>query len=807
MKVLRIYHGGRDASHRERDRALVLAGVDLTLVVPASWPNDLALPADEPFEIVELTVTRPGDVNRHRYADAAAIADLVAARRPDVVDLHEEPFSSVVHQVLHHLPVIQPVVTYTAQNIDKRFPPPFARWERQALGRVQGIYPCTRQAASVVVGKGFTGVVRVLPLAPSSSITVGEQQPPSSSHLRLLLVGRLVPEKGVLDAVRVLAQTRERRAATLTIVGAGSDADAARALAAQLGVADALEMHPWANTAQLADIYRQAHIVLTPSRATRTWLEQFGRMVVEAQAAGAVVAGYASGSLPEVVGDAGVLVREGDVAGLAEAVLAAAGRWHELRAAGLAAAADRTWEAVAAGQVELYDRVSTMTPRWRPVRARRAVAEATYGPPAHIPGGGRPFALPLLREDSAATRALARAADAVSRPDGAPLLKRMRVVYLDHVARMSGGEVALARLLGALPDVDAHVILAEDGPLRQSLEDAGATVEILPLGKQARDVRRAQVGAGIATVRAASLTALYTVRLARRLRALKPDLVHTNSLKSGYYGSLAAKLAGIPVVWHLRDRLADDYLPAPAARLTRFALAHLPDLVICNSAETLRTAALGGAGAIVASPVVHDPYDPTAVRLGRTGENLVVGMVGRLAAWKGQDVFLRAFAEAFRGAPAVRGRVIGSAMFGEDVYEQQLRTLTVELGLGDRVTFVGFAEHVESELALLDILVHASVVPEPFGQVVVEGMAAGLAVIASAAGGPLEIVTPERDGLLVPPGDVTALAAALRRLSGDPALRDRLGQAATIRARDFGPGPIGERVQELYRDVLATRRR
>jgi glycosyltransferase involved in cell wall biosynthesis len=123
------------------------------------------------------------------------------------------------------------------------------------------------------------------------------------------------------------------------------------------------------------------------------------------------------------------------------------------------------------------------------------------------------------------------------------------------------------------------------------------------------------------------------------------------------------------------------------------------------------------------------------------------------------------------------------------------------------VTFVGFTEHVERELAGLDILVHASVVPEPFGQVVVEGMAAGLAVIASAAGGPLEIITPELDGLLAPPGDVAALAASLRRLSGDAALRERLGQAAVLRALDFGPGPIGDRVQQLYRDLLTTRRR
>ena len=103
---------------------------------------------------------------------------------------------------------------------------------------------------------------------------------------------------------------------------------------------------------------------------------------------------------------------------------------------------------------------------------------------------------------------------------------------------------------------------------------------------------RTRVGADLSTVRSAAATIGYTLRLARRLRQLRPDLVHTNSLKSGYYGSLAARLARRPVVWHLRDRIADDYLPHRAVLLTQFALRHLPNLVICNSQETLRTADL-----------------------------------------------------------------------------------------------------------------------------------------------------------------------------------------------------------------------
>jgi glycosyltransferase involved in cell wall biosynthesis len=336
LKVVRVYHAGRDDAHRERDRALVRAGVDVTLVVPQVWPGAPAELAAESFEIVELPLLRPGNVNRCRLANPDDLIAIVDRVHPDIVDLHEEPFSAITHQILRRLPSTQRVVTYTAQNLDKRFPPPFSSWERQALGRIQGIYPCSNQAASVVVGKGFAGEVAVLPLAPPSFFTVGDQTPPDD-EIRMLLVGRLVGEKGVLDAVRVLSGINEHRRATLTVVGDGPEADAVQTLADQLGVLDALELHPWVAADELLGHYQQAHFLLTPSRGTRTWVEQFGRMVVEAHASGAVVVGYDSGSLPEVVGEAGRLVREGDVDALTQAVLDVAGdpaRWTALRAAG-----------------------------------------------------------------------------------------------------------------------------------------------------------------------------------------------------------------------------------------------------------------------------------------------------------------------------------------------------------------------------------------------------------------------------------------------------------------------------------------
>ena len=414
MRVVRIYHAGRDPAHRERDRALARAGVDVILVVPSSWPGPDDV-TDEPFEVVQLPVVRAGDVNRHRYVDPAAVIEVIHRVRPDVVDVHEEMYSSVAHQVLRRLDARYAAVAYAAQNIDKRLPPPFCWWERQALARVQGVYPCSRQAASVVVGKGFGGPVRVLPLAPSPLIVPGCQAPPTEV-VRLLLVGRLVPEKGVRDAVRVLARVRAGCHSQLVIVGAGPEAGPAQMLAASLGVAGDVQVHPWASAGELAGHYGRAHVLLAPSNATRRWAEQFGRVVVEAQAAGAVPVAYGSGALPEVVGDAGVLVPEGDVAAMAHAVLsmhADPREWLRLRDRALAAAPGRTWDVVAQGQLALYQRVSTVPACAAAVRPRRGLAATRYGPPAPIAGGGRPFALPVLREDTPLTRLLARISDRV----------------------------------------------------------------------------------------------------------------------------------------------------------------------------------------------------------------------------------------------------------------------------------------------------------------------------------------------------------------------------------------------------------
>jgi glycosyltransferase involved in cell wall biosynthesis len=392
MRVLRVHHGGRDPSQRSRERALAAAGVDVVLLVPSSWPEPGAQidAVVEDFTVVALPVERSGDAVRHRYAvTSAELATVLERQRPDVVDIDAEPYSMVTRQWLAAVPDGLPVVGSTAQNLARRHSPPLAG------------YPALHEP-----GRQFPGTPAVL-----------------------LHAGRMDVEKGPEDAVRTLAAIVARHGgpvaagsrARLVLVGEGPHATAALRLADRMGLTDLVQHHRWLPQPALAAELRRAHVVLAPARATATWAEQRGRVAVEAQAAGAVVVGYASGALPEVVGDAGILVPEGDVDALAREVadlLDDPARWLTLRKAGIARAAARSWERIGGDHRDFYERVvagPVAIPPADPDEQSWADASRRFGPPARAAGGvERPFTDPLLRHAGPVQASVGRALDAVS---------------------------------------------------------------------------------------------------------------------------------------------------------------------------------------------------------------------------------------------------------------------------------------------------------------------------------------------------------------------------------------------------------
>lgn len=559
----------------------------------------------------------------------------------------------------------------------------------------------------------------------------------------VLTVRRLVPRMGLNVLVRAWSDVRLARPdAVLLVVGSGPEQGTLQRQVEQTGCSDSVHFLGDITDEELTIAYRAASMSVLPT----LFLEGFGLVALESMACGTPVVVTAVDGLAQIPArlDPTTVLPPGDADALARRICQAADGSLSLPSGEKCrkVAEEFSWDSVAKHHGALY----------------------------------RDLTHP--RTDA-----------------------RLRVVYVDHVACLSGGELALLRLVPVLPGVEGHVILAEDGPLTALLVHAGVSVEVLPMAVNVRNTRRTSVRLG-SMPRGVLGTLTYSMRLAQRLRALEPDLVHTNSLKAAVYGGLAARLAGIPLVWHVRDRIAPDYLPELAVRFIRLLARTLPQAIITNSATTLATLGPGIRNAlaipdlVVAPPITDSPHS-----LRSRSASFTIGMVGRLAPWKGQDVFLRAFAASFSSTNA-RAILVGGALFGEEQYERSLHDLVGQLDIASQVEFTGHRDDVGEELARFDALVHASVIPEPFGQVVLEGMAAGLAVVAADAGGPAEVITHGVDGLLVPPGNVDALAQTLKRLSSDAELRAVLGQRARQEAGRFTAEAITPQIMAVYESTL-----
>lgn len=373
---------------------------------------------------------------------------------------------------------------------------------------------------------------------------------------------------------------------------------------------------------------------------------------------------------------------------------------------------------------------------------------------------------------------------------------------------MSGGEIALIHLIRAL-DTDRFepvALLFAEGPLNARLRDMGVEVHALDLDASVADVRKDTLkGGGLVRQLLQPSTPGFIAKLRRFMVDRHVDLVHTNSLKSDLLAGTAARLAGRPLVWHIRDRIADDYLPAAAAKAFRTACRILPHRLIANSHATLETLRLPSA-ADIRGVVVHDGIPPTSEPIAPYDwAEPVIGLVGRLSPWKGQHIFLDAAAIVRRSAPNARFLIIGAALFDEREYEAEVREQCRRLGLDDLVTFTGFTEDVLGAYRRLTILVHASTVPEPFGQVVLEGMMEARPVIATRGGGVTEIVLDGRTGVLVPMSDAQAMAAAILELLADPNRAEAMGRAARARAIDsFSIDRTARGVEAVYDSLLRS---
>ena len=404
---------------------------------------------------------------------------------------------------------------------------------------------------------------------------------------------------------------------------------------------------------------------------------------------------------------------------------------------------------------------------------------------------------------------------------------KMKLLYLNPSGQMGGAENVLLALIAGLrrsqPSWNVSLLLGEDGPVRTCAEKLGVAVSVLPFPRTLSRVGDAGLASGhfarirrISSLLAAIPAGLfYAWKLAAKLRELDPDIVHTNGIKMHVLGAWLAP-SRARVVFHIHD-----YLSArPLARRIVRATKRRCDVFVANSKSVAEDIAIvcGTDTRIVTiyNGVDMDRFHPSGIQSNldlKSGaavaaqETLRVGLVATFARWKGHFIFLRALSLLPNGLN-VRGYIVGGALYQTDQSQCTLRELECEverLGIRDRVVFTGFIDDPAAAMRALDVVVHASTESEPFGMVVLEAMACGRAVIASSAGGAVEIFEDGVTALGHPMGDAEALRNQIVRLASDRLLRARLGRGARAAVINrFDAGRMAQEFQSLYLQTVCS---
>jgi glycosyltransferase involved in cell wall biosynthesis len=405
----------------------------------------------------------------------------------------------------------------------------------------------------------------------------------------------------------------------------------------------------------------------------------------------------------------------------------------------------------------------------------------------------------------------------------------MNVVFLSTAGNLGGGERNLLNILAGLRQIEPawqlRLIAGSDGPLLQEARRLGVPAEALPFPDRLAALGDAGAGgpAGNQISRLALLQncllatpglAPYIFRLKRLLARSAPNLIHTSGFKMHILGSWARPRTA-RLVWHVEDYIGSR--PFMSRLLTRHASACSAAITASRSVAADVSASCGPG--LRSYPVLNgidlDRFIPDGPVLDLDALSglppaaagvVRVGLVGTFSRWKGHLVFLDALASLPPHLP-IRAYIIGGSVYrtaGSQFQLEELRAHARQRGIGDRVGFTGFLNDTAAAIRSLDVVVHASTAPEPFGLVIAEAMACGKALIVAEAGGATEVARVGECALGHPPGRADVLCERIRRLASDPGLRATLGAAARLTAiRSFDRLRMAAELTAIYRQTQA----
>jgi len=395
----------------------------------------------------------------------------------------------------------------------------------------------------------------------------------------------------------------------------------------------------------------------------------------------------------------------------------------------------------------------------------------------------------------------------------------MRIAFLNPSGELGGAELCLLDMLAVLresrPGWALHVILSDAGPLAARVTAMGATVSILPFPTELASLGDSDgKGASLAWRTAQAIRSVFSYRkqLRTEIEKVCPDVIHTNGFKMHVLGAMV-KPGDCRLIWHMHDYVSRRPV---AGRLLRH-YAKRADAILCNSnsvAENVRLS-LGSKPKVIPLLNVVDlkmfvsegaqlDLDKMSGLPAPEDGTVRVGLLATMAWWKGHRLFLDALAQVAADVP-IRGYIVGGALYQTQSKQETiegLRTYAKKIGIENRVGFTGFVEDPASVMRSLDVVVHASTEPEPFGRVIVEAMACGKPVISSGVGGAGEILMMGDFALAFKLNNAESLANAITKLAKDEKLRSLLGRNGLNTARErFGRERLARELPPVYEEM------
>ena len=415
----------------------------------------------------------------------------------------------------------------------------------------------------------------------------------------------------------------------------------------------------------------------------------------------------------------------------------------------------------------------------------------------------------------------------------------MNILFVSPVGIIGGAERVLLECVRQVrtlrPTWSVTVLMLADGPLREAVLDLDAQVRLVPLPSELAaagdsrfvagqrqiesktddetnidQTRRVSIFPRIRRFFVTKLSAAgFFLKLRKAIKQIRPDLIHSNGLKS-HLCMAVIQPRNCPVLWHIHDyyshRPKIQRLVQLASRRAKgcFAISTSVQEDVQMVAPNLKSYLLencvdtqyftpGESESEKLDKVAGFEYSDSVIR---------VGLVATYANWKGHDVFLKAISKIAN----IRAYIVGGQLYttsGSQWSEGELRQLGGDLGIKDRLGIVPFQADPRWIYRSLDIVVHASVRPEPFGLTIVESMACGRSVVVSAAGGAANLFTDQFDAIAHEPGNVESLAAAINRFVTDASLRQRIGsQARDTAVTRFSTAKFGETLVKTYEQVV-----